>query len=68
MYWIAILVFICGVISLISSSSDLTPEVRKNLPPEDIEMIYAELQARQYWGLLLIVISMFPLMIYLVMD
>lgn len=68
MYWIAILIFICGAISLASSSSDLTPEVRKNLPPEDIERIYAELQARQYWGLLLIVISMFPLMIYLVMD
>ena len=68
MYWLAILIFICGVVSLISSSSELSPEVRKNLPPEDIEAIYAELQARQYWGLLLIVISMFPFMVYLVMD
>jgi len=68
MYWIALLILICGIISLISSTSELTPDIRKNLPPEDVEILYAELQARQYWGLLLIVISMFPLMIYLVMD
>jgi hypothetical protein len=56
----------CGAIFWISSTTKLTDEVRKNLPPEDIEAIYTELQSRKYWGLLLIVIAMFPTMIYLV--
>lgn len=66
MYYITILIFICGAIFWISSTTKLTDEVRKNLPPEDIEAIYTELQSRKYWGLLLIVIAMFPTMIYLV--
>lgn len=56
------------MVSFVSSQAQLTPEVRKNLPPEEIELIYEELQARKYWGLLLIIIAMFPTMIYLVLG
>ena len=35
-----VLIFIFGLTSWISGQSELTAEVRKNLDPEDIEMIY----------------------------
>lgn len=60
-----VLMFISGLSSWISGQSELTPEVRKNLPPEDIETIYEELKQRRYWGQLLMVLAMFPVMIYL---
>ena len=60
-----VLIFISGLTSWISGQSELTAEVRKNLDPEDIEMIYEELKHRRNWGLLLMVIAMFPFMIYL---
>jgi hypothetical protein len=63
-----VLIFISGLTSYISSLSELTPEVRKNLPPEDIELIYEELKHRRYWGQLLMVLAMFPVMIYLCSD
>lgn len=59
------IVFVYGVIIWISGQTELTPEVRKNLPPEAIESIYEELQQRCLVGLLMIVISMFPVMTYL---
>lgn len=68
MYYIVLLIFICGLVSWISSQTQLTPEVKKNLPPEDIELIQEELLARKHWGLLLIIIAMFPTMIYLVLG
>lgn len=68
MYYIVLLTFICGLVSWISSQTQLTPEVKKNLPPEDIELIQEELLARKHWGLLLIIIAMFPTMIYLVLG
>jgi len=68
MYYIVLVILICGLISWISSQTQLTPEVRKNLPPEEIELIHEELQVRKYWGLLLIIIAMFPIMIYLVLG
>lgn len=68
MYYIVLLIFICGLVSWISSQTQLTPEVRKNLPPENIELIQEELLARKHWGLLLIIIAMFPTMIYLVLG
>ena len=57
-----VLIFIFGLTSWISGQSELTAEVRKNLDPEDIEMIYEELKHRRNWGLLLMVIAMFPFM------
>ena len=59
------IVFVYGVIIWISGQTELTPEVRKNLPPEAIESIYEELQQRCLVGLLMIVISMFPVMTHL---
>lgn len=63
-----ILVFIAGLSSWISGNAEMTPEVRKNLPPEDIETIYEELKHRRYWGQLLMVLAMFPVMIYLCLE
>ena len=60
-----VLIFISGLSSWISGTAEMTPEVRKNLPPEDIESIHEELKQRRYWGQLLMIISMFPVMIYL---
>jgi len=60
-----VLIFISGLTSWISGQSELTAEVRKNLDPEDIEMIYEELKHRRYWGQLLMVLAMFPFMTYL---
>lgn len=60
-----VLIFISGLTSFISSLAELTPEVRKNMPPEDIETIYEELKHRRQWGQLLLIISMFPVMTYL---
>ena len=59
------LIFISGLISYISSNSEINPDVRKNLAPEDIESITRELTARAEWGVLLMLIAMFPVMIYL---
>ena len=63
-----LLIFISGLTSYISSLTELTPEVRKNMPPEDIETIYEELKQRRYWGQLLMVLAMFPVMIYLCLS
>jgi hypothetical protein len=60
-----VLIFISGLSSWISGTAEMTPEVRKNLPPEDIESIHEELKQRRYWGQLLMIISMFPVMTYL---
>ena len=60
-----LLIFIAGLSSWISGTAEMTPEVRKNLPPEDIETIYEELKQRRYWGQLLMVLAMFPVMTYL---
>ena len=59
------LVFVYGLIIWISGQTELVPDVRKNLPPEAIESIYEELQYRCLVGLLMMVISMFPVMTYL---
>jgi len=58
-------ILIYGITTWISSKSEMPLEVRKNLPPKDIELIHNELQARGHWGLLLILIAMFPIMFYL---
>ena len=63
-----ILVFVAGLSSWISGNAEMTPEVRKNLPPEDIETIYEELKQRRHWGQLLMVLAMFPVMIYLCLS
>ena len=63
-----LLIFIAGLSSWISGNAEITPEVRKNLPPEDIESIHEELKQRRYWGQLLMVLAMFPVMIYLCLD
>ena len=62
------LVFVYGLIIWISGQTELVPDVRKNLPPEAIESIYEELQYRCIVGLLMMVISMFPVMIYLCLS
>ncbi len=66
MYFAALvaMIFFYGVIISISGTSELTAEVRKNMPPEDIETIYEELKWRRQVGLLMILISMFPIMTY----
>jgi len=63
-----LLIFIAGLSSWISGNAEMTPEVRKNLPPEDIETIYEELKQRRHWGQLLMVLAMFPVMIYLCLS
>lgn len=60
-----VLIFIAGLSSWISGLSEMTADVRKNMPPEDIESIYEELKQRRYWGQLLMLLSMFPVMTYL---
>ena len=67
MYFTALvtIVFVYGLIIWYSSTSELAPDVRKNLPPEDIESIHEELQWRRQVGLLMILISLFPIMTYL---
>ena len=65
-FWFVVaVIFILGVSTFISSQAELAPDVRKNLPPEQIEIIRTELDTRELWGLILIVISMFPVMTYL---
>ena len=68
MIYVAVLtaiVFVYGLIIWISGQAELAPDVRKNLPPEAIELIYEELQYRCLVGLIMMVISMFPVMTYL---
>lgn len=67
MYFAALvaIVFLYGMIIWISGQTELVPDVRKNLPPEDIEAIYEELKWRSQVGLLMILISLFPVMAYL---
>ena len=65
-FWFVVaVIFIYGVGITISSQSRLTLEVRKNLSPQDIEIIETELDARELWGVLLILIALFPIMIFL---
>lgn len=65
-FWFVVaVVFVSGVSTVISAQAKLTPEVRKNLPPEDIELIQSELDARELWGVLLVLIALFPVMIFL---
>ena len=63
--YFTLLTFLAGFSSWVSGNAELTADVRKNLPPEDIEQIHEELKHRRNWGLLLMVIAMFPVMIYL---
>jgi hypothetical protein len=68
MIYVAVLtaiVFVYGLIIWISGQAELAPDVRKNLAPEDVELIYEELQYRCLVGLIMMVISMFPVMTYL---
>lgn len=62
------IIFVYGIIIWISGQAELTPDVRKNLPAEDVEAIYEELQYRCLVGLIMMVISMFPVMIYLCLS
>ena len=62
------IVFVYGLIIWISGQTELAPDVRKNLPPETIESIHEELQYRCLVGLLMMVVSMFPIMIYLCLS
>ena len=65
-FWFVVaVIFVFGILTVISSQAELAPDVRKNLPPEQIEMIQNELDARELWGVLLILIALFPVMIYL---
>lgn len=65
-FWFVVaVIFVFGISTIISAQAKLTPEVRKNLPPEDIETIQSELDAREIWGVLLVLIAMFPVMIFL---
>ena len=59
------IVFFYGVVIAISGTAELSTDVRKNMPPEDIETIYEELKWRRQIGLLMILITQFPLMTYL---
>lgn len=59
------ILFVYGMIIWISGQTELAPDVRKNLPPEDVEAIYEELQWRCLIGIIMMVISMFPVMTYL---
>ena len=65
-FWFVVaVIFVYGAGITISSQSRLTLEVRKNLSPQDIEIIETELDARELWGVLLILIALFPVMIVL---
>lgn len=67
MYFAALvaIVFFYGLVILISGSTELTADVRKNLPPEDIEAIHEELKWRRQVGVLMLLITQFPIMTYL---
>ena len=62
---LTVIIFVYGIIIWISGQTELVPDVRKNLAPEDVESIYEELQYRCLVGLIMMVISMFPVMTYL---
>jgi hypothetical protein len=62
---VTVILFVYGMIIWISGQTELAPDVRKNLPPQQIESIYQELQWRSQVGLLMILISLFPVMTYL---
>jgi hypothetical protein len=65
-FWFVVaVVFVFGISTVISAQAKIAPEVRKNLPPEQIEIIQTELDARELWGVLLVLIAMFPVMIFL---
>ena len=65
-FWFVVaVIFVFGISTVISAQAELAPDVRKNLPPEQIEIIQTELDARELWGVLLILIALFPVMIYL---
>jgi len=59
------IVFFYGVVIAISGTAELSADVRKSMPPEDIETIYEELKWRRQIGLLMILITQFPIMTYL---
>lgn len=59
------IVFFYGIVIAISGTAELSTDVRKNMPPEDIETIYEELKWRRQIGLLMILITQFPIMTYL---
>ena len=59
------IVFFYGIVIAMSGTAELSTDVRKNMPPEDIETIYEELKWRRQIGLLMILITQFPIMTYL---
>ena len=59
------IVFFYGIVIAISGTAELSADVRKNMPPEDIETIHEELKWRRQIGLLMILITQFPIMTYL---
>ena len=54
-YFVLTILFLLGIGFIISGSQTLTKEVRTNMPPEDIEMIYNELLNRKHIGQLILV-------------
>lgn len=54
-YFVLSFLFLLGLGFIISGSQSLTKEVRTNMPPEDIEMIYNELLTRKHVGQLILV-------------
>lgn len=54
-YFVLTIIFLLGIGFIISGSQTLTKEVRTNMPPEDIEMIYNELLNRKHIGQLILV-------------
>lgn len=63
--FLTVLVFIMGLISYFSGTAELSADVRINLSPRDIEQIHQELQGRRQWGIFLMLLSLFPVMIHL---
>jgi len=63
--FLTVLVFIMGLISYFNGTAELSADVRINLSPRDIEQIHQELQGRRQWGIFLMLLSLFPVMIHL---
>lgn len=65
LFVLTLVLFAAAICCYVSAAHEITPEVRKNLPPEHIESIMQELQTRRHCAHLLLLLALFPSMFFL---
>jgi hypothetical protein len=58
--------FIIGIVFLLSSRWSVDPQVKMSMPPQDIEQINKELDIREEFGVLFLLISAFFLIFLII--